>query len=291
MRDFEYFRPSSIQEACRLLAEPENNTTVLAGGTDLLVQMKLDRTPAQSVVSLRDIPALASIRALPGGGIAIGAMTTLRQIETSETLMVSFKSIGEAARLIGSPQIRSRATVGGNLCNAAPSADMAPILLAHQAKVVITNGDRERSLPLTAFFRGPGHTDLQPGELLKEIHLSPVVKPTFSTYLKAYRSRMDIALTGVAVSVTLGGTAGPCRSLRLALGAVGPTPFLVGGLDDVGSELDEAVVTRIARHARQQARPISDLRATEDYRRTLVEVLTRRALLGAREWILSGAGL
>ncbi len=221
----------------------------------------------------------------------MGAMTTLRNIETSEILMASFKSIGDAARLIGSPQVRSRATLGGNLCNAAPSADMAPILLVHRAEVVVTNGDRERSLPLTDFFRGPGQTNLQSGELLKEIFLPSVKEHTFSTYLKAYRSRMDIALTGVAVLVTLDGAERFCRDIRLALGAVGPTPFLVGGLEDFPGDmrLDDAFVTSIVKLASNQASPIGDLRATADYRRSLVEVLTRRCLLLARQWMLDGA--
>jgi aerobic carbon-monoxide dehydrogenase medium subunit len=291
VRKFDYFRPSSVKEACDLLSELGNEAKILAGGTDLLVQMKLNKIRPGTVVTLRDVAGLASIRTMPDSGIGIGTMMTLRQIEKSQAFAASHRSVSEAACWVGSPQIRSRATIGGNLSNAAPSADMAPVLLAYEATAVITNGEQERSVPLKMFFKGPGQSDLKPGEILKEILLPPPKQVSFATYLKANRSRMDIALVGVAVSVSVDPSTRSCSELRLALGAVAPTPFLVEGVEDkaIGSMLDDRLVNGIAYLAKEQARPISDLRATADYRRTLVEVLTRRALRLAQQWIADGA--
>jgi CO/xanthine dehydrogenase FAD-binding subunit len=291
VREFDYLRPSSVKEACNLLSQLGNEAKILAGGTDLLVQMKLDKIRPGTVVTLRDVPGLASIRTLQDSGMGIGAMMTLRQIETLQAFVASHRSVSKAACRVGSPQIRSRATIGGNLSNAAPSADMAPVLLAHEATAVIANGEQERSLPLKEFFNGPGQTDLKTGEILKEILLPPPKQVSFATYLKATRSRMDIALAGVAVCVALDQDRRLCSGLRLALGAVAPTPFLVEGAEEMamGSMLDDRLVNAIAHLAKGQARPLSDIRASADYRRTLVEVLTRRALRLARQWILDGA--
>jgi len=276
LRSFEYYRPESLEKACQLLARRDKHSKVLAGGTDLLVQLKQNKVKVRYVISLRDIPDLKFIRCLPGGGIALGAMTPLHAIETSRKVLQYSPGLASAAAQIASVQLRTRATIGGNLCNAAPSADMAPILLAHGAMVVAADSRRQRSIPIEDFFLGPGRTDLKQGEILTEVQLPAPKQPCFTTYLKACRTKMDIALVGVAILVSFDPSTKVCRDLRIGLAAVAPTPILVKNLYEIcmGSKLNDTVIAKIIHLTKQQARPISDIRATADYRQILVENLT-----------------
>lgn len=290
MRAFEYNRPSSLEEAGRLLQAPDVGSHILAGGTDLLVRIKRGEIIPQKVISLRDVPGLSFVRTLPDGGVTIGAMTPLSALEISEVLLKRYSALAEAAAKIGSAQVRSRATVGGNLCNAAPSADMAPILIAYGAGARVSNGRDERSTPLEDFFKGPGQTDLKRGEILKEIHLPAARQPCFAVYLKACRSRMDIALVGVGLRVLFEPNGEKCREVSLVLGAVGPVPIRVRSVEQeiAGSPLDDRVIERVSQLAREAASPISDIRASAGYRLSLVEALTHKALTAARLWVREG---
>jgi carbon-monoxide dehydrogenase medium subunit len=301
MKAFDYIRPTSVEEACVALADGNGSAKALAGGTDLLVQMKQERVQPKVLVSLRDVPGLSFIRAKEDGALAIGAATSLAAVENSAEVLERFPAIAEAASWIGSVQVRTRATVGGNLCNAAPSADMAPILIAHGATATITDGRAERTLPLEDFFTGPGQTVLGPGELLAAVIVPATPAWTFSAYKKAYRSAMDIATVGVALvtvfaSAASSGAAGSSdearsvRDVRLVLGAVAPTPIRAHAAERLltGHKLDEALIAQASRKAAAEARPITDVRASAEYRTTLVEVLTRRALLAARSWAEKG---
>jgi CO/xanthine dehydrogenase FAD-binding subunit len=292
MRDFDYLRPSSLEEACQWLRQGDGSVKVLAGGTDLLIQIKQRRLAPQAVVSLRDVPGLAFIRQHPDGTLAIGAMTPLAMIEAAPEILAIYPSVSEAAAWIGSVQARSRATVGGNLCNAAPSADMAPSLIAYGATVLLTDGRQEREIPLEAFFTGPGRTVLKQGELLRAIHLPAPPQPSFGIFLKAHRSKMDIAIVNVGVFIHFDETGEICRELHLVLGAVAPTPMRASSSEHLaaGCKLDNALIEKVARKASEEARPISDVRSSAEYRRTLVEVLTRRALIAARSWAQKGQG-
>ncbi|MBC7294645.1 MAG: xanthine dehydrogenase family protein subunit M [Thermoleophilia bacterium] len=290
MKEFDYVRPSSLEEACALLASSEGLVKPLAGGTDLVVQMKQGKVRPQVLVSLRDVPGLSFISPRDDGGLLIGATTPLAAVENSAAVVESHAALAEAAAWIGSVQVRSRATVGGNLCNAAPSADLAPILIAYGAVAVITDGCSEREMALEDFFTGPGQTVLRPGELLKAVAVPPVPPRTFAKYLKAYRSTMDIATAGVALVMKFGESGCVCQDVKLVLGAVAPTPIRARETESMllGQALTDDLIRAAGAKAAQEARPITDVRASAEYRRTLVEVFTRRALTAARTWVQEG---
>jgi carbon-monoxide dehydrogenase medium subunit len=291
MKTFEYKRPSSLEEACAMLAAQDGRVKALAGGTDLLVQMKQGGLELDTLVSLQDVPGLDTLHLEDDGSLVIGSATPLGAIENSTDVRRAFPAIAEAASFVGSLQVRSRATVGGNLCNAAPSADTAPILIACGSTAVITDGRSERTLLLEDFFSGPGQTVLRPGELLKAIVVPPVPETGFAKYCKSFRSAMDCCTVGVAVYSDFAPGSVAVRDLRLALGAVAPTPIRARAAEAmlVGQELDEALTDRASLEAVSDALPISDLRASAAYRKVLVEVLSRRALTAARVWAERGA--
>jgi len=242
------------------------------------------------LVSLRDVPGLSFVRVGDDLTLTIGAATPLASVERSPEVRRHYPAVADAASWIGSAQVRSRATVGGNLCNAAPSADMAPILLAYGARATITDGRAERTLPLEEFFTGPGQTVLESGELLKSISVPPC--PTgFGKYYKTFRSAMDCCTVGVAAWVSFTDGTAVVQDARVALGAVAPTPIRSRSCERVlvGQTLDEALIQRAAVAATEDALPISDVRASAEYRKTLVSVLSRRALDAARVWVQKGA--
>lgn len=296
MRSFEYVRPSSLEEACAALVAADGSgatdgpVRALAGGTDLIVQMKQGGLRPKALVSLQDVPGLSFVRLDDDGALAIGAVTALAAVEHAAMVRERFPAVAEAASCIGSVQVRSRATVGGNLCNAAPSADMAPILIACGAEALITDGRAERSLPLEDFFTGPGETVLRRGELLAELRVPPAPPRSYAKYLKTFRSAMDCCTVGVAVYVVFAPDLS-VADVRLALGAVAPTPIRAREAEKtvIGNRLDDALIGRAGARAVAAAQPISDVRASAAYRMTLVEVLTRRALAGARDWAEKGA--
>ncbi|MEI6725569.1 MAG: xanthine dehydrogenase family protein subunit M [Actinomycetes bacterium] len=291
MKSFEYLRPSSLEEACTMLATPDGPVKALAGGTDLIVQMKQGGLEPHALVSLRDVPGLDGLRLDGDGNLVIGSVASLGAVENSPDVLAAFPGIAEAASFVGSMQVRSRATVGGNLCNAAPSADTAPILLACGATAVITDGKTERSLLLEDFFTGPGQTVLEPGELLKAIVVPPLPMTSFARYFKSFRSAMDCCTVGVAAFVDFAPGSAVVNDVRLALGAVAPTPIRARAAEALllGKELDGALIDRASVEAAGDAQPISDLRASAEYRKVLVEVLSRRALNAARAWAEKGA--
>jgi carbon-monoxide dehydrogenase medium subunit len=291
MKTFEYMRPSSVEEACAMLASADGPAMALAGGTDLLVQMKQGGLEPHALVSLRDVPGLDALYLDEDGCLVIGSVTPLAALENSPDVLRAFPGIAEAASFVGSMQVRSRATVGGNLCNAAPSADTAPILIACGATAVITDGRAERRLLLEDFFTGPGQTVLKPGELLKAIVVPPLQETGFAKYFKSFRSAMDCCTVGVAVCADFSPGTTEVRDVHLALGAVAPTPIRARKAEAmvVGRELDDALIDRASAEASADARPIDDLRASAEYRKILVEVLSRRALAAARVWVEKGA--
>ncbi|HJW74465.1 MAG TPA: xanthine dehydrogenase family protein subunit M [Thermoleophilia bacterium] len=296
MRSFEYLRPASLEEACAALAAAgdqgaaDGPVKALAGGTDLIVQMKQGGLRPRALVSLQNVPGLSYVRLTDDGGLAIGAATALAAVEDSTVVRESFPAVGEAASCIGSVQVRSRATVGGNLCNAAPSADMAPILIAHGVEAVITDGRAERSLLLEDFFTGPGETVLRRGELLAALRIPPAPPRSYAKYHKTFRSAMDCCTVGVAVFAVFSPD-GAVGDARLALGAVAPTPIRAREAEKsvIGRRLGDDVIADAGARAAAEALPISDVRASASYRKTLVEVLTKRALRGARAWAEKGA--
>ena len=283
MNSFQYLHPQSIAELIKLLYKYQEKIRILAGGTDLLVMMKQGRLAPEYVVSLKDVPGLTYIREQKNGGVKIGAMMSLREVECSESLRLRYPSLPCAAGWVGSPQIRWRATIGGNLCNGAPSADLAPPLVCLGAQAFI-QGKSKRMIPVEKFFIGPGKVALGAGEFLRELIIPPLAPHTFGTYQKFSRSTMDIAVVGVAAAATFE-RGGFCSDLRVCLGAVAPTPLRALEAEKLGTgkSWTNEIIQAVALKASEEARPIDDVRGTIFLRRTLVEVLTRRVLIECLE--------
>jgi len=291
MKEFDYVRPSSLEEACEALVCDDQSVKPLAGGTDLLVQMREGGLRPRGLVSLRDVPGLRFIRSNDDGSLEIGAATTLSAIERSQEVREHFPAIAEAASFIGSVQVRDRATIGGNLCNAAPSADTAPILIAYGALATISDGRHERTVPLEEFFTGPSETVLKPGELLVSLTVPPPPARTFGKYYKTFRSAMDCCTVGVGVCAVFADGSGVLQDVRLVMGAVAPTPMRARECEELlrGRALDDELIARVGARAAEEIKPIDDVRAAAAYRRVLAAVLTRRALAAARSWAQKGA--
>jgi CO/xanthine dehydrogenase FAD-binding subunit len=291
MKEFDYVRPSSLQEACAALVCDDRSVRPLAGGTDLLVQMREGGLRPRALVSLRDVPGLRFIRLGDGGSLQIGAATTLSAIENSPEVREHFPAIAEAASFIGSVQVRDRATIGGNLCNAAPSADTAPILIAYGALATMSDGRAERTVPLEEFFTGPGQTVLKPGELLTAITIPAPAARTFGKYYKTFRSAMDCCTVGVGVCAVFADGSRMLEDVRLVMGAVAPTPMRALACEELlrGQALDDELIAQVGVRAAAEIKPITDVRASAEYRKVLAEVLTKRALSAARSWAEEGA--
>lgn len=256
----------------------------MAGGTDLLVQLKEGRRSVGVVVDVKGIPELTRLEA-DAQGVHIGAAVPCFDIAQSPLVAEAYPALAYACGLVGSVQIQNRASVGGNICNAAPSADTAPPLIVYGAQAVIAGPGGRRQVPLEEFFTGPGSTVLGPGELLVELLLPPPPPRSAASYMRfTPREEMDIAVVGVASLVALEPNSPVVKTARIALGAVAPTPLRAREAESLleGAPLDEGRIRQAARQAVQSARPISDVRASADYRRTLVEVLTRRTLAQCR---------
>jgi carbon-monoxide dehydrogenase medium subunit len=278
---FEYLAPQTVAEACSLLSQYGKAAKVMAGGTDLLVRMKEKELVPQYLIGLKGITDLDYIEFNEVDGLRIGALTSNDSVAGSVVIRERFNLLSEAAAKIGTPQIRNLGTIGGNLGNAAPSADTAPPLIALGASVKLVSSKSERTVPLEEFFIGPGETVLQTNELLTEIQVPKPTPGTKGAYLKLFpRGAVDIAAVGVAVLLILGKD-GICSDARIVLGAVAPKPMRATRAEAVirGKQGKNEVIKEVAEAASEEARPISDVRCSADYRREMVKVLTRRALV------------
>lgn len=285
---FHYLRPKSLDEVLALLSRGEKGARLLAGGTDILVKMKQGLINPDCLISLRDIPELNFIRYDKMRGLRIGSMTSLTTIMESLLIKRYAPALCEAMRSMSSVQIRNLATIGGNLCNASPANDSAPILIAMGARVRIVGAKGKRTAPLEDFFTGPGATVLKPDEVLTEIHIPNQPPETGGAYLKyGLRKASAIAVVGAAAVVTL--EDGRCKDVRVALGAVAPTPIRARRAEAVlrGEGLEEELINRVAELSAEEARPITDVRGAEWYRRELVRVLIKRAIRRAAERCIS----
>jgi len=277
MRAFDFYSPAGLPEALGLLAELGSEAAPLAGGSDLMLRMRAgDQTP-RAVVSLKRVAELEGVSFDARQGLRLGARLTLRDLTRSPLVLEHYPVLARAAAAMASEQVRSFATVGGNLVNAAPSADLAPPLLVLGAEVRLASLSGERRVPLEHFFLGPGSCVRRPEELLVEILVPP--PDGSAVYLKhAPRAYMDIAVVGVAVRhVPANGNGG---SVRIALGAVAPVPMLARKAAKVieAEPLRPNAFSRAGELAGQECSPIDDIRASAGYRRRMVAVLVRRAL-------------
>ena len=286
MQVFDYVLAESVQEIVGLLASNNGRARVLSGGTDLLVQLRENRRRAELLIDLKNIPELTSIRYDAQTGLWIGAAASCYQICRNQSVLEIYPGLVDAIRLIGGVQIQSRASIGGNLCNASPAADSIPALIVHNAKCLIVNSNGTYEIPVEQFCVAPGKSILQNGEFLLAI-LVPIIQENFGAHYLRFipRNEMDIAVVGAGASVTLDEAKQKILSARIALAAVAPTPLVV---EEAGSFLADKEITHenlkeAAKIAQAAARPISDLRGTAEHRKHLCGVLTRRALEKAIE--------
>jgi CO/xanthine dehydrogenase FAD-binding subunit len=284
MRPFTYQAPTSIKEAVDLLADKGSRARPYAGGTDLLVQIRRGLHDIDTVVDVKHIPELSRISFDPITGLAVGAAVSCADIRTHPQVIALYPGLVDAVSIIGGTAIQERATMGGNLCNAAPSGDAIPAMIVHDATCVIAGPKDTRTVPVASFCTAPGKTVLTDEELLVSIHFSPPLPGSGASYRRfTPRHEMDIAVAGAGAWVQL--TDGKIAAARIAIGAVAPTPLLV---EEAGSWLANReptadTLTQAAAIAQQAALPITDVRGTEAQRRHLVGVLVRRTLQQAVE--------
>lgn len=273
------FTPSSIQEALSLLSEFGQKARVISGGTDVLMQIKHRESMPDYLISIGGISELDYITFDESSGLKIGALTKVAEVANSPVVKGKFNILAQAAGMLGTPAIRNQATLGGNFCNAAPSADTAPPLLVLGANVKIAGMKGEKVVPLENFFVGPGQTVLEPGHLVTEIQIPNPLPHSGGAYLKQKKRKgADLAVVGVAAWVVKAGEI--LKDVRIALGAVAPTPIRAKKAEEIlrGKKWNDELLEKAGQAACGEAKPIDDVRGSADYRRKLVAVLTRRAV-------------
>jgi CO/xanthine dehydrogenase FAD-binding subunit len=282
LHPYQYIPATNITEAVSLLARYGPRARIMAGGTDLLVQLRGERFELDVVVDSKAIPELMELTL--DGGLSIGAAVPCYQVYEDKAVAAAFPGIIDAASLIGGIQVQSRASLGGNLCNATPSADGICPLIVHSGVVTLTGVDGTRTMAVEDFATGPGRNALGNGEMLIKIYL-PKPAANFGAAYQRFipRNEMDIAIAGVASAVTLDASGKKVESARIALAAVGPTPILAKKASDslVGQPATEENFAKAGEIAATEASPITDMRGTVEQRRHLVGVLTGRTLAQA----------
>ena len=279
MESMQYEAPRSIEAAVELLADASGEARVLAGGTDLLVQMRSGMIEPALVVDIKHIDATRAITETGGGGWRVGAAVSGAELGEHPRLGKVWPGVVEATELIGSTQIQGRASIGGNLCNASPAADTTPALIVASATCTIAGPAGTREAPVEEICTGPGQTSLAKGEFVVSFDLPPRPARSSDAYLRFIpRTEMDIAVVGVGVCLTLDDQ-GACSAARVALGAVAPTARLVpdAAAALIGSSVDDEALEKLAATARAACQPIDDKRGTIEYRIHVAGVLARRA--------------
>lgn len=279
MHPIEYECPQTLDDAVALFRRHGDNARALAGGTDLLVQMKAGRRQQGVVIDIKKIPEMNAVKYDPVKGLTLGAAVACYKIYGDASVRAHYPGLVDAVEIIGGTPIQGRATVGGNLCNASPSADAIPALIAYGAICHIAGPGGVRHVPAEEFCTGPGKNVLAANEILVALHLPPPAAHSGAAYLRFIpRNEMDIAVVGVGAAVEV--TDGKLHAVRVALASVAPTPVFVteAGHALEGKAANAESIQLAANLAKAAAKPISDMRGTAEYRRHLCEVLTRRAL-------------
>ena len=277
---FEFHEPGTVDEACRIMGELGEKTKILAGGTDLLVNMKKKLLAPEHLVSVDRIQSLAQLDA-SNGTFRIGSCVKAAEIAESDATQADFPALHEGASRLGSPLIRNLATVGGNLVTARPAADFPPPLMAYGATLVLKSTQGERSVPLTEFIEGPGRTVLSPNEVLEAVLLERPLPHSGSAYIKlGVREALEISLVNVAALLTLNASDGAITAARVVMGSVAPTPLVSPSAEKVlkGETPSDALFLAAGEAAASDSRPIDDFRASAQYKRAMVRELTLRAL-------------
>jgi carbon-monoxide dehydrogenase medium subunit len=276
---FEYHEPTTLEEACQIMSELGHGAKPLAGGTDLIVNMKKKIVSPGHLVSLSMIDDLKKIDA-SNGLLKIGACLTAAELAESKEIRETLTALSRGAESLGSPLIRNLATIGGNLISARPAADLPPALIAYGAKVALKNSSGERLVSLEDLFLGPGETLIGPNEILTEIHVDSPPPSAGAAYIKlGVREALEISLVNVAAFISMDRD-GSIQEARIVLGSVAPTPIRATSAEQIltGEKPSETLFSRAGEAASNDSKPIDDFRASAEYKRAMVEVLTQRAL-------------
>ncbi len=280
MNRFAYREAQTVQEAVEMMRQ-EEGARIVAGATDVFIRWRQGVWKPRYVLNIKRIPGLDEVSYRPDTGLSLGTLVTVRTLERHPLIQEHYPALAQAATAFAGVQIRNLATVGGNVCNASPAGDTLPALLAYDAECRIVGPAGERLLPLEQFFLGPGHTALQPAELLVALRLPPPLPRTGALYVKhSPRSTMDIATVGVASVVSLAAQHDVCQEVKITLGAVAPTVVRAAAAEAVlrGQPVDAERIRQAAHAAVQAARPLDDIRGSAAHRRTVVIPLVQRTL-------------
>jgi carbon-monoxide dehydrogenase medium subunit len=284
---FAYYEPATLEEALALLEEHGSHARLLAGGTDLFVQLKMERNAPEVVIYIGRIPGLDQIK-VGDSHLQVGALASILSLQEHPSLKAHYPAVAEACASFSTIQVQTMGTVGGNLGNGSPAADSAPALIAYDAQIQLTSLEGERRLPLEQFFLGPGKTALKPGELITQVILPRPEKNSGSAFLKISRVEADIAKASAAVMIVRDARQDTIKDCRMVFGSVAPTPLRTRKAESVliGRKLDDALAMQAARAAAEEIMPIDDVRSTAWYRREAVRAMTYDALMSA--WQRSG---
>ena len=286
MKWIDYSSPETLSEALGLLNSYQKDAGILAGGTDLIVKMRANRVNPTQVIDIKAIPELNQININSNNDLTIGSAIPCYKIYNNSEIMNLRPELKDSASIIGGTQIQGRASLGGNICNAAPSADSVPLLIALGTTCNVQSINGERTIPLENLFSGPGQTVLEPNELLISITIPRKSDLAGANYIRFIpRNEMDIAVVGTGVSVVISDNKKNFESVRVSLASVGPTPIFVDGIDKEvsGQEINDESIRVVSNMAKKASKPISDMRGTAEFRQHLCEVLTRRALITSIE--------
>ncbi|MBW2028629.1 MAG: xanthine dehydrogenase family protein subunit M [Deltaproteobacteria bacterium] len=274
----EFFEPVTLDEASSLAMESKLPTRFLGGGTDLMIQLKATKTPPLRLISLKRIHEIRQIEGYSSGEIFVGALVSHSALSVHPEIERHFPALAKACSLVGSPSIRNMGTVGGNICNSSPAADTAPPLLAYDASLVVRQNGSDRRIKITDFFQGPGENILRKGDILKGFLLTKMDGYCSSYEKLGYRRAMEIGIVNVCVAMKREGSL--CRDIRVGLGSVAPTPIRALGAEEIlkGKKIEDGLLKMATEKAMEEITPITDLRASADYRRAMTQVLMEKTV-------------
>ena len=286
MKDFDYAAPGTLAEATAMLAKANGKAKLLAGGTDIIVQLREGLRDADLVIDVKKIPELMELSYSAQQGLRLGASVPCYRIYEHAEISQAYPALADAARIVGGWQIQSRASIGGNLCNSSPAADTIPAIIAHGATAIVVGPQGERKINVAEFCAAPGKNVLQPGELLVTLQLPPVPAKASSAYERFIpRNEMDIAVVGAASLVCLSADGKTIERASIGLGAVAATPQFAREASEwlKGRPATDESFAQAGELAKKGASPITDMRGTAEYRTHLVGVLVKRTLARATE--------
>ena len=283
MKKFDYYQPQTLKEAFSFMEKLKGRAKYIAGGTDILVRIKQRAIQPEALVSLRGISTLNNVS--HNGGLSLGSMTPIRDLERDPVIVRDYPALAQAVSLLANPQVRNVATVGGNLCNSAPSADSAPPLMVMGATLKLQGPSGERGVPIDDFFTGPGENCMEAEEALTEIQIPERVDQSGMAFLKLGRVAQDIAIVNAAALIVMDKK--KCGQCRLAVGAVAPVPLRLKKVEKLveGEEIGPEILDRVGQMVQEEVSPITDVRSTEEYRRIMSGVLIKRAIKKAMKQI------